>query len=139
MQGRWSARWRRRGGCQRRRPSNSATEQPFLRLRSDVRHRCRLLVAHHAVALEDGPFLDDQRRRLDIAVDLSVAMDLDPLCGDDLADDGSADSDPSNMNIALDVRALSDDQFVLRHDLAVETAVDAHRVFELQLAATRSA
>src|SRR6185503_9145946 len=99
----------------------------------------RFLVSHHAVALEDGAFFDDERGRFDVAVDLAVTMDLDALRGHDLADDGAADGDAADVDVAFDVRALADDQLVLGHDLAVEAAVDPHRVFELQLTAKRGA
>ena len=73
----------------------------------------RLLVAHHAVALEDRAFFDDQRGRVDVAVDLAVAVDLHALRGDDLADDRAADGDAADVDLAFDLRALADDQLVL--------------------------
>src|SRR5437588_7224933 len=66
-------------------------------------------------------------------------MDLYALGGHDLPDDRAADGDAAGVDFAFDLRALADDQLVLRHDLAVETAVDAHRVFEFELAAKRRA
>src|SRR5258708_231264 len=107
----------------------------FSGLRSDVGHVPGLpVVAHHAVALEDGPFLDDEGRCIDVAVDLTVAVDLDALGGDDLSDDGATDGDAADVEVTFDRRALADDQLVLRCDLAVELAVDAHRVLEFELA-----
>ena len=103
-------------------------------LRRDVGDVRGFSVAHDAVALEDGAFFDDQGRRVDVAVDLAVAVDLDACVGDDLADDGAADGDAADVDVAFDVRALADDQLVLRVDLSVELAVDAHGVLELELA-----
>src|SRR5687767_945029 len=102
-------------------------------LRGDVGDAAALLVSHHAIALENRPFFDDQRGRVDVAVDLAVAVNLDALCGDDSSDDGAADGDAADMELPFDVSALADDQFILRSDLAVELPVDAHRVLELEL------
>src|SRR5688572_31881544 len=66
-------------------------------------------------------------------------MDLDACVGHDLSDDRAADGDAADVNVPFDVRALADDQLVLRVDLSVELPVDAHRVLELQLAAERRA
>src|SRR5205823_2743243 len=93
-----------------------------------------LAIPHHAVALKDRALFDHERRSVDVAVDLSVAVNLDALRGDDFSDGRSADRDATDQDVALDRRALADDQFIFRNDLAVETAVDAHRVFEFQLA-----
>jgi hypothetical protein len=61
-------------------------------------------------------------------------MNLHALVGYDLADHRAADGDAADVDVAVDVRALADDQFILRRDLSVEAPVDAHGVFELQLA-----
>src|SRR6266568_765643 len=100
----------------------------------DIRNVPLAAISHHAIPLEDGALFDDERRRVDVAVHLPVAVDLDLLIGHDPADDGAADGDVTDVDVPLDVRALPDDQLILRDDAAIEATVDAHGVLELQLA-----
>src|SRR2546423_227925 len=74
--------------------SNRRRRPCRLRLGGDVGDVGRLLLAHHAIALEDRPLLDDESRGVDVAIDLAVAVDLGLLGRDDLAADGAADGPP---------------------------------------------
>src|SRR5205085_6381304 len=92
----------------------------LLSFSSDIRHTPTLPLPHRAVALEDCPFFDDEGRRVDVAVHLAVAVDLDALIGDDFSDHRSTDGDAADVDIAFDVRRLADDQLILRRDAAIE-------------------
>ena len=83
--------------------------------------------------MKDRALFDDECGRIDVAVDLAVAMNFYALVGDDLSDHRSADGDAADVDFSFDVCRLADDQLIFRADATVELAVDAHRVVELEL------
>ena len=72
--------------------------------RHDVRDVAALASPIDAISLEDRSLFDDQSRRVDVAVHLSVPVNLDPLIGHDLPNDRAADGDASDVDVAFDMR-----------------------------------
>src|SRR5262245_46142134 len=98
------------------------------------RHRTnrwgRLDAVHLAVALEYDAFVDEQRRRDDVAVHARGRMQLDRSLGANVAMDASLDDDDADLDFGLHLGALADDQDVVGEDLAAKLAIDANGPLE---------
>src|SRR5215213_4004782 len=68
-----------------------------------------LLLNHAAAPLEDCTLLDYQARRLDVAVNLGGAAQLQPLAGVDVAVDGPVDGGHRHLYVGVNLPVVADD------------------------------
>src|SRR2546428_4420389 len=94
----------------------------------------RVGTAHRALPLEHDPFMDDEARGSDVPEELPRGADLEALLRRHVARDPPVDHDGATRDLRIDDGALTDDERVLRRDLALHMPLDAHRPLELQLA-----
>src|SRR5258706_4424515 len=89
---------------------------------------------HARSAVESGAAQDDQRGRLDVAVQAAGCVDHDLARGDDVADYGAADLDRARADRRLDGPALGDEDAAPALELAAELTLDAERLRDHQAA-----
>src|SRR2546429_1252623 len=90
-------------------------------------------LGHAAVALEEHALLDDHHGRLDVAKDPRRAPDLDALGAHDVTDDLAADRHDPGADRGVDDAFLTDDESVVRDDLAPEASVQHDGAGEREL------
>ena len=83
---------------------------------------------------EHHSFVDDEARGCNVAEELPRSSYLEALLSRDVARDPSVDHDGATRDLRVHDSALTDDERVLRRDLALHMPLDAHRPVELQLA-----
>jgi hypothetical protein len=91
-------------------------------------------LAHAPATLEQRSVLDHPGGRVQVGVDLAQGGDLHPLAGLHAALDSARDEDPPDADLALYMALLADNQVSFRDHPAREPAINAKRVFEVQIA-----
>src|SRR5262249_60584122 len=122
------------GGCYRARLALRGDDGGLAGLSGAI---ARARVPHLAVAVEEHTLLHDHHWRLDVALHLRGAAQLDPLGREHVADDLAVDQDDSRPDGGVDDSLVTDDETVGRGNLAAELAVDhdgaGERVLSLDL------
>src|SRR5262249_20219107 len=93
------------------------------------------LAAHHlTAAVEDDAFLQHQRGRRDIALDVRAHAQLDALAGHDIAVDVAVDDGGADVHVAVDFGALARQERSGRGYFPTELPVENQRAGEAEAA-----
>src|SRR6185312_7764251 len=91
-----------------------------------------ILTRHAALAFERRTFVDADARRLNHALDLCRAVQLESIAGVDLSAHHAVDYDRRSEHVGLQVGAFADDDHAGSRHLALDVALELHLTVELE-------